>query len=181
VPKAYPPEFRRGALDLVASGRLVREVAAMLGIAESCLHRWKSPDLVDRGVKSPTPEIESAALKAARERITELENEVKILRKAAAAVEEVVVPQKHGSPSSPNWPMREYRSSRPASPSGCPDQGSMTPGAVHPRPGRSATCGCSTRSPPCMRRPGRPAVPRGSAPSSCTAKASSSPARPLRR
>jgi putative transposase len=42
----------------------------------------------------PTPEqAESAALKAARERILELENEVKILRKAAAAVEEVVHPK----------------------------------------------------------------------------------------
>jgi transposase-like protein len=94
VPKPYPPEFRRRALDLVASGRSVREVAAMLGIAESCLHRWKSRDLIDRGLKSPTSEqIESAALKAARERIVELENEVKILRKAAAAVEEVVPPK----------------------------------------------------------------------------------------
>jgi transposase-like protein len=83
VPKPYPPEFRRRALDLVASGRSVREVATMLGIAESCLHRWKSRDLVDRGLKSPTPEqAESAAFKAARERIVELGNEVKILRKA---------------------------------------------------------------------------------------------------
>jgi transposase-like protein len=86
VSKPYPPEFRRRALDLVASGRSVREVAAMLGIAESCLHRWKSRDLVDRGLKSPTPEqAESAAVRAAQDRITELENEVKILRKAAAA------------------------------------------------------------------------------------------------
>lgn len=36
MPKPYPPEFRRRALDLVASGRAVRDVAASLEIGESC-------------------------------------------------------------------------------------------------------------------------------------------------
>ncbi|WP_345428976.1 IS3 family transposase, partial [Pseudonocardia xishanensis] len=89
-----PPEFRRRALDLLASGRSVRDVATSLGIAESCLHRWKSRDLLERGLKTPTPEqVESAALTAAKARIAELETEVKILRKAAAAVEKVVPPK----------------------------------------------------------------------------------------
>jgi transposase-like protein len=65
-----------------------------LGIAESCLYRWKRQDLIERGLKSPSRErIESAALAAAHARITELETEVKILRKAAAAVERVVPPK----------------------------------------------------------------------------------------
>jgi transposase-like protein len=51
MPKPYPPQFRRQALDLVASGRPVRDVAAVLQIAESCLHRWRQQDLVDRGLK----------------------------------------------------------------------------------------------------------------------------------
>jgi putative transposase len=94
VPKPYPPEFRRRALDLLETGRSVRDVAASLGIAESCLHRWKSRDLLDRGLTSPTPQqVESAALTAARTRIAEVETEVKILRKAAAAVEQVVPPK----------------------------------------------------------------------------------------
>jgi len=94
VPKPYPPEFRRRAVDLLETGRSVRDVAASLGIAESCLHRWKSRDLLDRGLKSLTPEhVESAALAAARARIAELETEVKIPRKAAAAVEKVVPPK----------------------------------------------------------------------------------------
>jgi hypothetical protein len=46
MPKPYPAVFRRKALDLVESGRSVREVAATLGIAESCLHRWRSHDLI---------------------------------------------------------------------------------------------------------------------------------------
>lgn len=93
MPRPYPPEFRRRALDLVASGRTVRDVAASLGIAESCLYGWKSRDLVDRGLKPGTPSSESADLREARRRIGELEEEVKILRAAASAVEKVVPPK----------------------------------------------------------------------------------------
>ncbi len=84
---------RRRALDLIDSGRTVREVAATLGIAESCLYGWKSRDLIDRGLKAGTTTAESAELEAARRRIRELEEENKILRKAAAAVEKVVPPK----------------------------------------------------------------------------------------
>jgi putative transposase len=93
VPRPYPPGFRRRALDLVESGRTVRDVAVSLGIAESCLHRWRQRDLVDRGLMPGTTGQESAELAAARTRIRELEEEVKILRKAAAAVEAVVPPK----------------------------------------------------------------------------------------
>src|SRR5690242_13018421 len=93
MPRPYPPEFRRRALDLVESGRTIREVAASLGIAESCLHRWRHRDLVDRGLKPGTTARESEELAAARQRIRDLEEEVKILRKAAAAVEAVVPPK----------------------------------------------------------------------------------------
>jgi len=86
MPRPYPPEFRRRALDLVESGRTIREVAASLGIAESCLHRWRHRDLVDRGLKPGTTARESEELAAARQRIRDLEEEVKILRKAAAVV-----------------------------------------------------------------------------------------------
>ena len=66
-------------LDLPESGRSVPNVAKSLGIAQSCLYRWKQRDLIDRGHISPTPEaLESAALAQTRARITELENEVKI-------------------------------------------------------------------------------------------------------
>jgi transposase-like protein len=49
MPRPYPPEFRQRALDLVRSGRSVPEVAGLLGIAQSCLYRWKQQDLIDRG------------------------------------------------------------------------------------------------------------------------------------
>jgi len=94
MPKPYPPEFRRRALDLVDSGRSVRDVSQSLGIAQSCLYRWRSQDEIDRGIRQLSPAaVETAALAAAQQRIRELEDEVKILRKAAAAVEQVVPPK----------------------------------------------------------------------------------------
>jgi transposase-like protein len=60
MPRPYPPEFRQRALDLVCSGRSVPEVAGLLGIAESCLYRWKRQDLIDRGLKPRTGQAESA-------------------------------------------------------------------------------------------------------------------------
>ncbi len=93
MPKPYPPDFRRRVLDLVISGRTVRDVAASLGIAESCLYGWKSRDLIDRGLKPGTTTTESAELAAAHRRIRGLEEENKFLRKAAAAVEQVVPPK----------------------------------------------------------------------------------------
>ena len=49
MPRPYPPEFPRRALDLAGSGRTIRDVALSLGIAGSCLYRWRHQDLVDRG------------------------------------------------------------------------------------------------------------------------------------
>ena len=93
MPRPYPPEFRQRAVDLVRSGRPVPEVAALLGIAESCLYRWKRQDLAGRGLKPGTGQAGSAELAAARKKIRDLEEENKILRKAAAAVEQVVPPK----------------------------------------------------------------------------------------
>jgi putative transposase len=93
MPRPYPPEFRQRALDLVRSGRPVPEVARLLGIAESCLYRWKRQVLIDRGLKPGTGQAESAELAAARKKIRDLEEENKILRKAAAAAEQVVPPK----------------------------------------------------------------------------------------
>lgn len=93
MPRPYPAGFRRRALDLVATGRTVRDVAASLGIAESCLYRWKSQDLIDGGLKPGPTSSDSAELAAAHRRIRELEDEVKILRKTAAKVEDVMRPK----------------------------------------------------------------------------------------
>lgn len=48
MPRPYPSEFRERALELVRAGRTVVDVAATLGIAQSCLYRWKQQDLASR-------------------------------------------------------------------------------------------------------------------------------------
>ncbi|MBI5159815.1 MAG: IS3 family transposase [Micrococcales bacterium] len=93
MPRPYPSEFRERAMELIRSGPTVVEIAGLLGIAPSCLYRWKQQDLVDRGLKPDTARVESKALAAARARIRDLKEAVKILRKAAAAVEQVVPPK----------------------------------------------------------------------------------------
>ena len=113
MPRPYPPEFRQRALDLVRSGRPVAEVAGLLGIAESCLYRWKHQDLAGRGLKPGTGRAESAELAAARRRIRYLEEENKILRKAAAAVSQVDPSRVADRPDRPG-PRRLLRHLRPA-------------------------------------------------------------------
>lgn len=49
--KPHPRAFRRQALDLMASGRCVWDVAASLGISETCLHRWEVADWKARGLR----------------------------------------------------------------------------------------------------------------------------------
>jgi transposase len=49
MPRAYPKEFRDGAVRPARTGeRPVREVGQELGIAESCLRRWLKQDQLDR-------------------------------------------------------------------------------------------------------------------------------------
>jgi transposase-like protein len=48
MPAAKPPEFRRRALELVAMGEPVAQVAKKgLGISEGTLRRWMAIDAVD--------------------------------------------------------------------------------------------------------------------------------------
>lgn len=42
MPRSYPSDFRERALELVRSGPTVVDVAATLGLAQSCLYRWNS-------------------------------------------------------------------------------------------------------------------------------------------
>lgn len=44
----YPPEFRREAVQLVRSGRSVKDVAESLGCSDQSLHNWVKQDQLDR-------------------------------------------------------------------------------------------------------------------------------------
>ncbi len=70
MPKAYPPEFRRRALDLIQAGRSVVQVAADLGISQGCLYSWRKQELIDTGQLPGLSSVQSAELTAARRRIS---------------------------------------------------------------------------------------------------------------
>lgn len=51
VPKtrpAYPPEFRRQAVELLRAGRTPRELSESLGVSEQTLRNWRRQDQIDR-------------------------------------------------------------------------------------------------------------------------------------
>ena len=93
MPKPYPPEFRRKALDLVAAGRRVAQVAADLDISEQTIYVWHRQRLIDTGQLPGITSTDHAELVAARRRIAELEAEVEIHRRAAELLKEVVAPK----------------------------------------------------------------------------------------
>ncbi|MFC8393798.1 transposase [Streptomyces sp. NPDC057238] len=75
APRGHPAEFRRKVLDLVDSGRAIREIAHGLGISEQTIYVRRRQHLVDTGqLPGPTSQ-DRAELVVARRRIAELEAE----------------------------------------------------------------------------------------------------------
>jgi transposase-like protein len=89
----YPPEFRRRVLDLVAAGKKVSQVAHDLGISEQSIYTWRHQDEVDRGLSPGLSSHEHAELTAAKRRITELETELAIHRRASELLRERTDPK----------------------------------------------------------------------------------------
>ena len=84
MPAAKSPEFRRRALDLVAQGEAVAQVAKNLGISESCLGRWKSQVDIDARRAPGFTSAEKKELVELRRKNRVLELEVEILKRASA-------------------------------------------------------------------------------------------------
>jgi transposase-like protein len=80
--RAYPAEFRRRVLEVVASGRKIADVAADLGISEQTIYNWRRQDRIDQGLEAGLTTAEHAELVAARKRIRELETELAVHRRA---------------------------------------------------------------------------------------------------
>jgi transposase len=97
MPYRYPPEFRRRVLDLIATGRSVASIAADLGVSDQTIYTWRKQELIDTGVESGLTTIEAAELRAAKRRITELETELSVTRRANELLKEQVVSPKGGS------------------------------------------------------------------------------------
>ena len=76
MPRSYPPEFCQRAIALVRDGRQVKHTASDLGIHEVTLHSWLRQDNIDHGRRPGNTSRESAELRAARQRIRQLEQEL---------------------------------------------------------------------------------------------------------
>lgn len=73
--RQYDEAFKTNAVQLIESGKTVREVSQALGVSEGLLQRWKREHYAER----PALAAENAELRA---RLRELEQERDILKKA---------------------------------------------------------------------------------------------------
>jgi transposase-like protein len=85
MPRPYPEEFRRRAVELARlRQKPVSQVAAELGIAQSALHRWLRQAAIDEGEREGLTTEERAELVRLRRANRQLEMENEILKRAAA-------------------------------------------------------------------------------------------------
>jgi len=94
MPKAFPPEFRRDVVAVARKGEApLSQIAKDFGISESCLHRWLKIADVDDGIRPGTTSTESAEIRELKRRNRVLEQEVEILRRAAAYFAKEISPK----------------------------------------------------------------------------------------
>jgi transposase len=91
--RGYAAEFRRRALDLVAAGKPVREVAQLLEVSDQSIYTWRRQDQIDQGELPGLSSEEREELRVARRRIRELETELEVHRRAAELLKEAVRPK----------------------------------------------------------------------------------------
>lgn len=87
IRRAFTPQFKKDAVNLVKSGRTVTDVARDLGIARSLLKRWE--EQTDGrggppGSGKPSLTDDSEELRVLRQRLRDVTEERDILKKALA-------------------------------------------------------------------------------------------------
>jgi transposase len=82
---AYPPQFRREAIELLRAGRAPRELSESLGVSEQTLRNWRRQDQIDRRERDDgVTTDERAELARLRRENTRLRQERDLLKRAAA-------------------------------------------------------------------------------------------------
>ena len=75
MPRPHPPEFRRRAVELARTrDKPVSQIAADLGISDSCLRGWMKQADLDEGRRG------GGLTTAEREELVELRRELKVAR-----------------------------------------------------------------------------------------------------
>jgi transposase len=97
VSKPYPKEFRDDVVR-VARNRGpdvdLEQIAKDFGIHFTTLYSWLKKADIEDGVRAGSTASESAELRAAKRRIKTLEQEVEVLRRAAAYFSQAHLPGK---------------------------------------------------------------------------------------
>lgn len=94
MPKAFPPEFRRDVVAVARKGEApVSQIAKDFGVSESCLHRWLNLADIEDGGRPNATTPDSTELREAKKRVRVLEQEVEILRRAAAYFAKDIAPK----------------------------------------------------------------------------------------
>ena len=92
MPTPRSPDFRRGALDVVAQSEPVAATASNLGINESCPRRWMAQDAIDSAKREVLTSAEHAELIELRRKTRLLETEIETLKRASAFARENILP-----------------------------------------------------------------------------------------
>jgi transposase len=82
---AYPPEFRREAMQMLRAGRTPRELSESLGVSEQTLRNWRRQEQVDRHERDDgLTTDERDELRRLRRENARLKQERDLLKRAAA-------------------------------------------------------------------------------------------------
>ena len=95
MPRAHPKEFRDDVVAIARCGEApIKQIAKDFGISDSCLRNWIHAADVEQGNKGGVTVSESAELRDLRRRNRLLEQEVEVLRRAAAYLSQAHLPGK---------------------------------------------------------------------------------------
>jgi|SRR5579862_999726 len=97
VPKPFPKEFKEDVIRVARDrehGVTIAQVARDFGVSESCLTNWLTAADRAEGIKPGPSAGEMAELREAKKRIRLLEQEVEVLRRAAAYLGQANLPGK---------------------------------------------------------------------------------------
>lgn len=97
--QGYSAEFRSKVLDLLAEGRSVASVAYDLDLSDQTIYNWRRQDRIDRGLQPGLRTAENAEPAKAKKRISELETELAISRRAMELLKEQTTPKGVTRPS----------------------------------------------------------------------------------